>query len=106
VFVERTHHVDRIPPDLTAVPMQTYVYDLFRFSEGNEVLLARSYSIEPFDAHFLRREACSVHLGLTSKDTTTPLFAAAVSYLRGIGMLRVEWLNIEGEGYEPVPTSN
>jgi hypothetical protein len=100
VHVERTHHVDRIPPDLALPVLQRYEYDIFRFYEGDEVLVARSYSMDPSDAHFLRREFGPDHFGLTPRDTTTPLFLSAVSYLREIGMLQIRWLNFEGEGYE------
>jgi hypothetical protein len=31
------------------------------------------------------------------------MFAAAVAYLRAAGLTELEWLNVEGEGYEPIP---
>ena len=101
--VHRTHHVDRFPPDPEQVAIASYVYDLFRFSEGDLTLVGRSYASQPDEAHFLRREVGSSHFGLTAQDTQNPLFAAAVEYFRSVGMVRVEWLNVEGEGYEPVP---
>lgn len=100
MHVERTHHVDRIPEDPALPVLQRYEYDIFRFSEGNEVLVARSYSFDQLDVHFLRRESGPEHFGITRKDTTTTLFLSAVSYLRGIGRSDIRWLNIEGEGYE------
>ena len=105
MHVERTHYVDRIPEDPALPALQRYEYDLFRFSEGDEVLVARSYSFDQSGAHFLRRESGSEHFGLTRKDTTTSLFLSAVSYLQGVGMSEVQWLNIEGEGYESLSGS-
>lgn len=105
MLVERTHHVDRIPDDLALPVMQQYEYDIFRFSDDNVVLIARRYSHEPSMAHFLRREQGSDHVGLTLRDLTTPFFQSAVSYLRENGILRIEWLNIEGDGYESIPVS-
>jgi hypothetical protein len=101
--VDRTHHVDRIPPDPNQVAVESYVYDLFRFSDGDLTLVGRSYESDPQEAHLLRREVGPAYVGLTARDTHTPLFLAAVAYFRSVGMARVTWLNVEGEGYEPVP---
>jgi len=100
--VDKTHHVDRVPPDLNEVAVASYVYDLFRFCEGDAILVARSYAERPQQAHFLRREVGSAQIGLTVQDTRTPIFAAAVAYLRSAGLTELELLNVEGEGYEPV----
>jgi hypothetical protein len=102
VIVEHTHHVDRIPADVARPVVQRYECDIFRFSNDNAVLIARQYSGEPDAAHFLRRELGSDHFGLTQRDLATPLFRSAVSYLRDNGISRIEWLNIEGEGYESI----
>jgi hypothetical protein len=101
--VDRTHHVDRIPPDPDQAAEATYVYDLFHFREGSTVLVARSYAFDPQRAHFLRREVASKPVGLTVQDMRTPLFTAAVAHLRAAGLIELEWLNVEGEGYEPIP---
>jgi hypothetical protein len=37
--------------------------------------------------------------------STTTLFLSAVSYLRGIGISAIQWLNIEGEAYEVLSDS-
>jgi hypothetical protein len=92
-----------MPPDPDQVAVASYVYDLFRFCEGDAVLVARSYAESPQQAHFLRREVASTPVGLTVQDTRAPIFAAAVAYLRAAGLTELEWLNVEGEGYEPVP---
>ena len=101
--VDRTHHIDRIPSDPNQVAVASYACDLFRFSDGGLTLVGRSYESDPKDAHLLRREVGPTHVGLTARDTQTPLFVAAVAYFRSVGMARVTWLNAEGEGYEPVP---
>jgi hypothetical protein len=101
--VDRTHQVDRFPPDPDQVAVVSYVYDVFRFSDGDLTLVGRSYASDPQDAHLLRREVGSSYVGPTARDTQTPLFVAAVAYFRSVGMVRVTWLNAEGEGYEPVP---
>lgn len=102
VHVETTQNVDRMPEDLTLPVLQRYEYVIYRFFEGDDVLVARSYNCEPRAVHFLRRESGSNHFCLTLSDTTTPLFLSAVSHLQAIGMSTIEWLNIEGEGYEPL----
>lgn len=101
--VKRTHHVDRFPPDPEHVADVTYVYDLFRFSDGDLTLVGRSYARDPQHAHLLRREVGTSHVRLTASDARSSLFVAAVAYFRSEGMVRVTWLNSEGEGYEPVP---
>ena len=94
--VEITHSVD-------IVRGQRYAYDIFRFSDGSATLVARGYSDAPTEAHFLRIETGSSSAGITSADLARPLLKEAVTHLRSIGKTSLEWLNIEGSGYEPVP---
>jgi len=56
VHVETTQNVDRMPEDLTLPVLQRYEYVIYRFFEGDDVLVARSYNCEPRAVHFLRRE--------------------------------------------------
>jgi hypothetical protein len=92
-----------MPPDSDQILVASYVYDLIRFREEDVILVARSYAASPQQAHFLRREVASTPVGLNIQDTRTPMFAAAVAYLRAAGLTELEWLNVEGEGYEPIP---
>jgi hypothetical protein len=91
-----------VTPSVDTVPGQRYEYDLYRFSDDNITLVARGYSHAPTEAHFLRIETGSSSAGITSADLTRPLLKEAVLHLRSIGKTSLEWLNIEGDGYEPV----
>lgn len=93
--VETTHFVDEVPG-------QRYEYDLFRFSDGSITVVARGYSSHPTEAHFLRIESATSHVGLTRVDLTRPLLQKAAAYLRSVGRTSLEWLNQDGSGYEPL----
>ena len=79
-----------------------YEYDLYRFSSGDIALVARSYSSEPNQAHFLRLEQNGKQRMLTDADLRLPLFAESVAYLKGCGKRDVQWLSGRGNGYEEV----
>jgi hypothetical protein len=53
--VEATHHIDASEPDENGMYEYRYEYDLYTFTDGEAVLVARSYRNEA-EAHFLRME--------------------------------------------------
>jgi hypothetical protein len=92
-----SHHVEGSKAD-----GYRYEYDLYRFSSGHIALVARSYSSEPNQAHFLRLEQHGKHRMLTDDDLRLPLFAESVAYLKSCGRHEVQWLSGRGNGYEAV----
>ncbi|MBK7146468.1 MAG: hypothetical protein IPH76_15130 [Xanthomonadales bacterium] len=54
--VDRTRHIDSSEPDASGMLDYYYEYDIYRFVEGAECLVARSYTDSPQEAHFLRWE--------------------------------------------------
>jgi hypothetical protein len=96
-----SHHVYAGGPGLDRFHCE---YDLYRFSDGTKVLVARSYTDEPHEVHFLRCEKRGdPDRPLIVDDLLDPLFRTAVSHLRELGMLEISWLNVRGWGYELVP---
>ena len=102
VEIETTHHVDA--GDIGAGPAQEfrYEYDLYRFSDDTGAIVARCYTDQPDEAHFLRIEADGQIRGLQAGDLRRPLFEQAANYLRGIGKMELSWLSERAGGYEPV----
>lgn len=61
MHVDITHHVDASEPD--DADGYYYAYTLYRFSDGHNQLVARSYDDEADQAHFL-----SITVGRTRAD--------------------------------------
>lgn len=100
--VEQTHHVDASAPDERGRYTYYYEYELFVFSEADVVVVARSYSDTPTEAHFLRIEIGDAFHLLKRDDVQRPLVIAAVKHLRALGKQQLNWLSGRGNGYEPV----
>ena len=98
-----THHVDASEPDAQGAYEYYYEYDLYRFGDGGNALIARSYTGTGDEAHFLSIELRGVARLLRAADLKTPLFADAAAHLRAAGKLKLSWLSGRGNGYEPVP---
>lgn len=101
--IERTHHIDASDPDESGSYEYYYEYDLYRFTQGDACLVARSYADEPNEAHFLRIEERDSVRPLISQDLNSPLLMAAQAYLRANGKTTLSWLSGKGNGYEQVP---
>ena len=104
--IERTHHVDASEPDVAGLYEYFYEYDMFRFSDGSNCIVARSYVDEPDEAHFLRVEIDGQRRSMTDADLADPLLLAAQSHLLSIGKVRLNWLSGRGNGYEAVPAAH
>jgi hypothetical protein len=105
VRVSRSHCVDKMGPDRNGLHVFHYEYDLYEFTEGFETLHARSYAIEPEEAHLLAIELDGQRRFLTADDLDKPLPKAAKRYLRRAGKGNLKWLdpNNEEGGYSPIP---
>jgi len=102
--VATTHHIDSSEADAQGGTHDYYYeYDLYRFSEGDAVLIARSYIDTPVTASFLNIELRGNARRLCRADLKTPLLAAAAAYLRTAGKRELLWLSGRGNGYEPLP---
>jgi hypothetical protein len=105
MLVECTHHIDASEPDERGTYEYYYEYDLYRFVEGENCFVARSYTDDPEKAHFLQAEATGQPRQLVDADLKQPLFVASLAYLRASGKLKLNWLSGRGNGYEPVPST-
>jgi len=103
MLIDRTHHVDASEPDENGKYDYFYEYDIFRFTEESVCLVARSYTSEPLEAHFLRVEENGNPRSMQDADLFQPLFLAALAHLRTEGKQQFHWLSGRGDGYEPVP---
>ncbi len=75
---------------------------MYRFTEGDQTLVARSYKDAIEEAHFLRLEVQTKSVGITPEDIDEPLFRQALLHLRSIRKRNIEYLG--PEGYAPLPT--
>ena len=90
--IERTHHVDASEPDVAGLYEYFCEYDMFRFSDGSNCIVARSYVEEPDEAHFLRVEIDGRRRSMTDADLADSLLLAAQSHLQSIGAFELaEW---------------
>ncbi|HYG04869.1 MAG TPA: hypothetical protein VD865_00465 [Stenotrophomonas sp.] len=103
MHIECTHHIDASEPDEDGMHEYYYEYDMYRFTDGALCLVARSYSDEPDEAHFLCFEVDGHRRTMTDRDLTNPLLLAAQAHLRAAGKIRLQWLSGRGTGYEPLP---
>lgn len=97
-----THHIDASEPDAQGAYDYYYEYDLYRFSDGENALIARSYTDTGDEAHFLSIELRGDARRLLEADLKMPLFADAAAHLRAAGKHKLSWLSGRGNGYEPV----
>ena len=98
--VEQTHHIDASDRDANGLYDWYYEYHLYRFSDGERTLVARSYTDGTEEAHFLRFEVQKKPLGVTAKDIDDPLLKQATLHLRSIGKVSIKYLG--PEGYAPL----
>jgi hypothetical protein len=103
MLIDRTHHIDASEPDESGMYDYYYEYDIYRFTDESSCLVARSYTSEPEEAHFLRIEANGNPRSMEDTDLSHPLFLAASAYLCTEGKLQFRWLSGRGDGYESVP---
>ena len=103
MHVERIHQVDSSDPDESGICEYHYEYDIYRFTDGSTCFVARSYTDEPDEAHFLRVETHGRPRALTRSDLTHPVFLSAQAHLHSEGKTHVRWL--AREGYERIPAA-
>ena len=103
IEVTQTHCIDRAAND-GGESLCHYEYDIYRYSDGKDALVARSYSSHPSEAHFLRLESSGESRPLSSTDLEAPLIKAAIRHLRSIGKVELYWLDFQNTetGYSPV----
>jgi hypothetical protein len=102
--IECTRLIDASEPDELGMYEYHYEYDIYRFTDGCMCFVARSYTDEPDEAHFLGLEADGQSRPILDEDLMHPLLFAAQAYLRAAGKIRLRWLSGRGDGYEPVPS--
>lgn len=103
MHIERVRQIDSSDPDESGMYDYYYEYDIYRFTDGPECFVARSYIDEPDEAHFLRIEINGSPRTLVDADLTHPIFLLAQSHLRSEGKVHLRWLSDRGDGYESVP---
>jgi hypothetical protein len=88
-----SRHIDAGTRDADGYYDYYYEYDLFEYSLGSRMLLARSYTDTPAEAHFLTiREGGAEARTLTRADTRSALFRQAARDLRARGKTELTWL--------------
>jgi hypothetical protein len=105
MHIECTRQLDASELDEQGCYSYYYEYDLYRFTDGPVCLVARSYTDEPEEAHFLCIEEEGRRRMLVNADLKRPLFVTAQAHLRAAGKTRVRWLSGRKDGFESVPSS-
>lgn len=103
MYVEHVRKIDSSEPDDSGSYEYYYEYDIYRFTDGRDCFIARSYTWQPDEAHFLGVEINGNPRTMVVADLKHPLFLLAQSYLRTEGKLNLRWLSEKGPGYESVP---
>lgn len=104
MHIDCTRQVDASEPDASGHYAYYYEYDMYRFTDDAICFVARSYTDEPGEAHFLRIELDGNPRVMTDSDLARPLFLAAVAHLHLAGKVRLRWLSGRASGYESVPS--
>jgi hypothetical protein len=100
--IEQTHQIDCSERGADGKYDWYYEYDIYRFTQDDRTLVARSYKDTIEEAHFLRLEVQAKSVEITAKNMSEPLFKQALLHLRSIGKMKVEYLG--PEGYAPIAT--
>jgi len=99
--IETTHHIDAGEKDSNGLYDFYYEYELIHFLEGDTTIVARSYSAEHGEAHFLSIIEKGQRRILTDSDFLSPLLGQAIDYLRQVGKFSLQLLRTNG--HEPIP---
>ena len=105
VNVKITHHIDASEKDAQGMYEYYYEYDIYHFTDGDKGCVARSYSDEPEEAHFLNVSKGKRERPLRKTDLQTPLLLDAIEYLRAAGKRKLKWLSEERGDYIVIPRS-
>lgn len=105
MHIECTHHVDASELDEAGYYKYYYEYDLYRFTDEPICFVARSYTDEPDEVHFLRVEEDGRPRIMVNADLTHPVCLAAQAHLLAIGKKHLRWLGGR-DGYGPLPSSS
>lgn len=85
MHIECTRHVDASELDEAGFYEYCYEYDLYRFTDESICFVARSYTDEPNEVHFLRVEEDGRPRLMVNADLTHPVCLAAQAHLLAVG---------------------
>lgn len=97
--IRKSHHVENGEPDEQGLFDYYYEYDIYEFRENGVCYVARSYTDEPQEAHFLRKESEGSAAHLTEDDLENPLFRRAAQELKKEGKKEVRYFHFESGRY-------
>ncbi len=100
--VECTHHIDAGEQDADGFYDYYYEYDIYRFTLGDQCLVARSYSDTSTQASVLRLEEAGKSRTLQFKDLQQPLVQQAKAHLQSLGKQDLRWFNPRYSRYDPL----
>ncbi len=95
--VDKSHHIDKGEPDEEGTYDYYYDYHIYKFSEKDLKLIARSYKGES-EAHLLRVEEKGKQGFFSTNRLKEPLVLQALEYLRSEGKTTFCYLD-ENKGY-------
>jgi len=94
--VEITHKVDASEKGKDGKYDYYYEYDLYTFKDKNITIIARSYTTESDEIHFLRAVQNEKHRPISKADLKLPIFNEIIPYLKNINKIKINWLSNSG----------
>jgi hypothetical protein len=101
--IECLRQIDASEPDAEGLYAYYYEYDVYRFIDDAICFVARSYTDQPDEAHFIRAELDGKPRPMIDADLAHPVFLAAKAHLQNAGKLHLRWLSGRTRGYASVP---
>src|SRR5476649_2134985 len=97
--VDISHHIDASERRPDGLYDYYYEYDDYTFTEGTDVLVARSYTHEPHQAALRAKIRDGQRKGLTATDLRTPFVQAVEAWFRAAGKTSIQWIGGGAKGY-------
>jgi len=101
--VRKIRQVDSAEPDADGFADYFYEYDVYEFSDRELCFVARSYTDNLHEAHFLRKQTGDQRSMLEANDFQHPLFLLALAALKNDGKTEFNFLSQKSGSYAPVP---
>ena len=98
--VDISRNIDASEKDKNGNYDYYYEYDIYTFKDKNITLIARSYTDEAEEIHFLRTIQNEKPRGVSKTDLERPFFNEILEYLKSVNKKKINWLS--SRGYVPV----
>lgn len=94
--VDISHKIDASEKDKNGKYDYYYEYDIYTFKNKNITIIARSYTTEPEEIHFLSAIQNEKRRPISQTDLELPLFNEILEYLKSTNKKKINWLSSSG----------